>query len=171
MKIAAAGFQHETNRFSPIPTTYEDFVREDGWPGLTEGKAVIDVFLDANIPIGGYLQYAAEMNVEAVPVLWASAEPAGLIEDEAFDAVSQKIIDGIVAELPLDGIYLDLHGAMVTVSHEDGEGEFLRRLRKRVGFDIPIAVSLDLHANITPEMVELSDVITIYQTIQSYKRK
>ena len=164
MKIAAAGFQHETNRFSPIPTTYADFVREDGWPGLTEGAAIWDVFLEANIPIGGFLKFARAKQIEAMPVLWASAEPAGLIQDNAFDGVCAKILDGIAAVQPIDGIYLDLHGAMVTETYEDGDGEFLRRLRNRFGCEIPVAVSLDLHANITPEMTQLADVITIFRT-------
>ena len=164
MKIAAAGFQHETNRFSPIPTTYDDFVREDGWPGLTEGDDVIEVFREANIPISGCLAYARDNHIESAPILWASAEPASLVEDHAFDRVSAKILDGLEAALPLDGIYLDLHGAMVTETYEDGEGEFLRRLRERFGSDIPVAVSLDLHANITPPMAELSDVMTVYRT-------
>ena len=164
MKIAAAGFQHETNRFSPIPTTHEDFVREDGWPGLTEGDAVFEVFRDANIPIGGFLSFARRKGIQAVPILWASAEPAGLIKDDAFDRLSAQILEGIAATLPVDGIYLDLHGAMVTESFEDGEGEFLRRLRDRFGDEIPVAVSLDLHANVTLEMVKFSNVITIYRT-------
>ena len=164
MRIAAAGFQHETNRFSPIPTTYEDFLREDGWPGLTEGTAVFDVFREANIPIGGFLAFAREKQLEAIPILWASAEPASLVQDDAFDRVSAQILDGIDAILPVDGIYLDLHGAMVTETHEDGEGEFLRRLRNRFGDQVPVAVSLDLHANITPEMVQFADVITVFRT-------
>lgn len=164
MKIAAAGFQHETNRFSPIPTTYGDFVREDGWPGLTEGSAIWDVFLEANIPIGGFLKFAQNKQIEAVPILWASAEPAGLIQDEAFDRVCAMILDGIAAVQPIDGIYLDLHGAMVTETYEDGEGEFLRRLRDRFGCEVPVAVSLDLHANLTPEMSQLADIMTIFRT-------
>ena len=164
MRIAAAGFQHETNRFSPIPTTYEDFLREDGWPGLTEGEDVFDVFREANIPIGGFLAFAKDSQLDAVPILWASAEPASLVRDDAFERVTTRILDAIADILPLDGIYLDLHGAMVTETHEDGEGEFLRRLRDRVGDDVPVAVSLDLHANVTPEMVQFSDVMTIFRT-------
>ena len=66
--------------------------------------------------------------------------------------------------MPLDGVYLDLHGAMVCQSFEDGEGEFLNRLRERFGFDLPVSVSLDLHANITPEMFQFADLMTVYRT-------
>ena len=163
MKIAAAGFQHETNRFTPFETAYADFVEEDGWPGLTQGQDLWDVFLKANIPLGGFLNFARD-NIEVVPILWTSAEPSGLVQDDAFDRISEMMISAIEASLPLDGIYLDLHGALVCQSYEDGEGEFLRRLRARLGNDIPVAVSLDLHANVTQQMAELADVMTIYRT-------
>lgn len=162
-KVAAAGFQHETNRFSPIPTTLADFEREDGWPGLTSGSDLFRVFPGMNIPLGGFLKYS-DNQFEIAPVLWTSAEPGGLIEDDAFDELVRRILDQIESLMPLDGIYLDLHGAAVTESYEDAEGELLRRLRSRVGFEIPVAVSLDLHANISLQMVEAADVLTIYRT-------
>ncbi len=162
-KIAAAGFQHETNRFSPLPTTFIDFEREDGWPGLTSGAEMLEVFPDMNIPLGGFLQYA-ESRFKVAPILWASAEPGGLVEDAAFDEIADRIIDGIDAALPIDGICLDLHGAMVTESFEDAEGELLARLRARFGSEIPIAVSLDLHANLTEQMASMADVLTIFRT-------
>ena len=163
MKIAVAGFQHETNRFSPYSTTLFDFEREDGWPGLTSGQAIFDVFPSMNIPLGGFLNFA-KGRYDVVPILWTSAEPGGLVEDAAFDDISERILNEIQAALPLDGIYLDLHGAMVTQSHEDGEGELLARLRARFGEAIPIAVSLDLHTNVTMQMTSKADVITIFRT-------
>ncbi len=162
-KIAIAGFQHETNRFCPIPTTFEDFVREDGWPGLTIGSDLTEIFPKLNIPLGGFLKFAAQ-RFEVVPILWANAEPGGLIQDYAFDAISSMILDAIEASWPLDGIYLDLHGAMVTDSFEDGEGELLKRLRDRFGWEVALAVSLDLHANVTCEMIQATDITTIYRT-------
>ncbi len=164
MKIAVAGFQHETNRFAPFTTSFDDFVRQDGWPGLTEGDAVISVFRPANIPIGGFLKLAESRQIDTHPILWANAEPAGLVQDDAFDRISERILDGLEAAGSIDGIYLDLHGAMVCESFEDGEGELLKRVRDFSGTDIPIAVSLDLHANVTLEMAQLSDVMTIYRT-------
>ena len=99
MKIAIAGFQHETNRFAPIETSYDDFVREDGWPGMASGQDLWDVFLPANIPLGGFLNFAKDRpDVEVVPILWTSAEPAGLVQDEAFDRIADLILDGLEAE-------------------------------------------------------------------------
>ncbi len=163
MKIAVAGFQHETNRFCPYPTTLADFEREDGWPGLTAGNDLQRVFPKMNIPLGGFLKFA-ETRYEIVPILWASAEPGGLVEDAAFDEICRRILDAIEAVLPIDGVYLDLHGAMVTETFEDGDGELLTRLRSRFGMELPVAVSLDLHANLTSQMTTQADVLTIFRT-------
>jgi len=74
------------------------------------------------------------------------------------------MIDGIKAAGPLDAVYLDLHGAMVTEHLDDGEGEILARVRQVIGKDLPLVVSLDLHANVTPEMVEHADALIAYRT-------
>ncbi|MDE0531424.1 MAG: M81 family metallopeptidase [Albidovulum sp.] len=162
-RVAIAGFQHETNTFSPISATFEDFVREDGWPALTRGEEIFATFGQANIPIGGFIGHAAP-HCEIAPVLWASAEPSNAVADHAFEALSEQILDGIAKAMPIDGIYLDLHGAMVTESFEDGEGELLRRLRGQIGNDVPVVASLDFHANLTPRMIEHSDVLTVFRT-------
>ena len=114
--IAIAGFQHETNTFAPIPTAYADFEGPGAWPALTIGADVIDVFADLNIPIGGFITAAEDWQL--VPILWTSAEPAGYVADDAFDRIAAMICDGITAAGAIDGLYLDLHGAMVTVQVE-----------------------------------------------------
>ena len=101
--------------------------------------------------------------VELIPIVWCAAEPSGPVTDEAFNWIAQIIAEGVLKAGQVDGVYLDLHGAMVTESQEDGEGELLRRLRGELG-DIPIGVSLDLHANISPAMVRLATVMTVYRT-------
>ena len=162
-KVAIAGFQHETNSFSPIPTTLADFIRMDGWPGLTGPADLVETFRDVNIPIGGCIGHL-EGRAEVVPILWANAEPGYLVQREAFETISGRILDGLAAATPLDGVYLDLHGAMITEDHEDGEGELLARIRHLIGSDVPIAMSLDLHANVTQEMAELANAATIFRT-------
>jgi microcystin degradation protein MlrC len=97
-------------------------------------------------------------------VVWASAEPSSYVTDDAFEKISQMILDGVARAGQLDGIYLDLHGAMVTESHEDGEGELLSRIRAIAGNQLPIAVSLDLHANLTSRMVQLASSLSIFRT-------
>ena len=161
-KIAIAGFQHETNTFAPMPTPFEGFERGGAWPGITKGQDVIDVFAPLNIPIGGFIQ--ASDGMDLVPILWAAAEPAGYVEQAGYDRIAGMIVDGIARVRDLDGIYLDLHGAMVTDDHEDGEGELVRRIREAVGPDLPIAISLDLHGNLTPDFAALASSVAIYRT-------
>lgn len=163
--IAIAGFQHETNTFAPTRATLDKFIEGEGWPPLTEGKAIFDVFGPMNIPIGGFIHAAKPKQWTLHPIVWAAAQPSSYVSTEAFEYVAKKILDGIAAlKGRIDAVYLDLHGAMVTDDHQDGEGELLRRVRALVGPDMPIGVSLDLHVNITPEMVQLADVLIAYRT-------
>ncbi len=161
-RIAIAGFQHETNTFAPIPTAYADFENPGAWPALTIGADVIGVFADLNIPIGGFITAAQDWQL--IPILWTNAEPGGYVAQAAFDRIAAMICDGITAAGAINGLYLDLHGAMVTENHEDGEGELLRRIRTVTGPDLPIAVSLDLHGNVTPEMASRASSLAIYRT-------
>ena len=165
LRIAIAGFQHETNTFAPFRAGFEEFRMADSWPGLLRGPEIIAETRGMNLPIAGAVSHAESAGgVELVPILWCAAEPSGPVTDDAFDRISGMILEGIGNAGPLDGIYLDLHGAMVTESHPDGEGELLSRIREQAGPGLPIAVSLDLHANISPEFVDLADVITIFRT-------
>ena len=171
MRIAIAGFQHETNTFAPTITKYEDFVMTDSWPGLLRGDMVMSETCGMNLPITGAIKSAEAFTdsnqgrpIDLIPLLWCSAEPGGYVSDDAFDRIAGMICDGIAASGQIDGIYLDLHGAMVTASHFDGEAELLRRIRAVAGDNIPIAISLDLHANVTHEMVNYANLITIYRT-------
>jgi microcystin degradation protein MlrC len=160
-RIAVAGFQHETNTFSPIPTPLAVFERGGSWPGLTRGAAVPEVFAGSNIPVAGFLEAAA--GFETIPILWAAAEPSSYVEEAAFEAIAGEIVEGCVAARP-DGVYLDLHGAMVTRAHDDPEAELLRRLRAALGEDLPIVVSLDLHANISEAFARRASATAVYRT-------
>ncbi|MEM9148346.1 MAG: M81 family metallopeptidase [Pseudomonadota bacterium] len=161
-RIATAGFQHETNTFAPMPTRLADFERGGAWPALLRGEAMLEAFDGTNIPTAGFLEARADATL--VPLLWAAAEPGGFVAQAAFDAISGELLDRLQAAGQVDGLYLDLHGAMVTEDVEDGEGELLRRLRAAVGPDLPIVVSLDLHANITAAFAEHASAVAIYRT-------
>src|SRR6185503_1819802 len=82
----------------------------------------------------------------------------------AYERIVKVMLGGIRAAGPLDGVYLDLHGAMVTEHLDDGEGELLARVRRVIGKELPLVVSLDLHANVTPRMVEHADALIAYRT-------
>ena len=164
-RVAAAGFQHETNTFVPFRTGFGDFRMADSWPRMLRGFEVISGTKGMNLPVAGAIDHAQGVGgVEVDPILWCSAEPGGLVTDDAFDRIVALILEGLANAGPIDGIYLDLHGAMVTETHFDGEGELLARIRSRFGKDLPIAVSLDLHANLSAETVDRADAITVYRT-------
>lgn len=164
-RIAVAGFQHETNTFAPTIASYSDFEKAGAWPGLLRGDEVIRGLSGVNIPITGFVDAAATVGgYEIVPLLWCAAEPSSYVTTDAFERIAGMILGGIGGAGELDGIYLDLHGAMVTEAQEDGEGELLRRIRDLVGRGLPIVVSFDLHANLTPEIVKHASAITIFRT-------
>ena len=154
-RIALAGFQHETNTFAPGKTTLDEFTRQGSWPALTRGKEIFRVFEGLNIPISGFINSSKD---QLFPIIWAMAEPGGYVSDEAFDEISNEIVNGI-EEIQPDAAYLDLHGAMATQKFDDGEAEILRRIKDVMGENFPVAISLDLHANISKELFELADVI------------
>ncbi len=162
MRIAIAGFQHETNTFVATPTTLNDFEQADSWPGLLTGQQVLDTTKDMNLPIGGFAK--AALGDELFPILWCAAEPGGKVSDHAFETIATQITQAITGIDRLDAVYLDLHGAMVTETHDDGEGALLERIRTVIGADIPLVASLDMHANVSAKMVEQADVLTVFRT-------
>lgn len=161
--IAIAGFQHETNTFCPFPTSLADFECQDGWPALTRGAAIPGVFAGLNISIGGFVEAAAAKPWDLVPIVWASAEPAAHVSREAFETICDMICEDLRGIEAVDGVYLDLHGAMVAEDFDDGEAEILRRVRAIVGEDVPVVCSLDFHANISRALVDRASALAIYR--------
>jgi len=160
--IAVGGFQHETNTFAPHLAHFEEFVKHDSWPGLTRGEALFPTMAGLNIPLSGFIDAAQQQRL--YPLLWCAAEPSSYVTRDAFERISAMICEDLQVIEQLDAVYLDLHGAMVVEHFEDGEGELLRRVREIIGPDMPLLVSLDLHANITEAMVEHATAITVYRT-------
>lgn len=162
-RIAIAGFQHETNSHGIGQAGLNEFEMADSWPRLLMGPDVVSGTRGMNLPIAGFAAAALDAGASLHPILWCAAEPSGPVTDHAFDTISERILDGL-REWHFDAIYLDLHGAMITQSHSDGEGALLERIRAQVGSNIPIAASLDMHANVSSRMVDHTDVICIYKT-------
>ncbi len=161
-RVLSAEFAHETNTFSKIPTTYESFKAQDLF---LDGSSAIAARGDSNTELAGFCDAARKHDWELVHVLSAIAQPAGMVTRDAFDRLTDPIV-AVAREQRdrLDGIALGLHGAMVTDFCDDGEGELLARLRAVVGPDMPIAVTLDLHANVTRDMCRHSDILVSYRT-------
>lgn len=163
-RIAVGGFQHETNTFAPVRADFQAFAQADGWPSLSRGEALLPAVAGVRIPVAGAIDELRRAGHGIVPLLWCSAPPSAHVEEEAFERIAAMFLADLADADPVDGICLDLHGAMVTTHLEDGEGELLRRIRAQVGPDLPIAVSLDLHANVTRAMVAHADVMDIFRT-------
>lgn len=165
IRLAIAGFQHETNTFGATKAGFAEFEMADSWPGLLQGADVIGGTAGINLPIAGFAEAAGrDPSIALAPILWCAAEPSAHVTEAAFERISTMILAGLRAAGPVDGLYLDLHGAMVTEHREDGEGALLRRIRAQVGPDLPIVVSLDLHANITRAMVDMASAICMFRT-------
>src|SRR3954462_2437291 len=176
-RIAVGGFQHETNTFAPTRASWDDFARADAWPGFVRGPELIEAVKGYNIPIAGAVERLQALGHEIVPLCWCSAPPSSYVERDAYERVAGAMLDDLAAyglaghgaaqggaSGGIDGIYLDLHGAMVAEHHDDGEGELLRRIRALVGDGIPIVTSLDYHTNMTPEMVCHASAMIGYRT-------
>src|ERR1700704_4164087 len=163
-RIAVGAFLHETNTFAPTKATYADFVHGGGWPSMAHGAEVLKVMRKINVGLAGFVEQAEINGWELIPTISCGASPSAHVTTDAFDRIVKVMVDGIAAAGPIDAVYLDLHGAMVTENLDDGEGEILARVRKVIGKDVPLVASLDLHANVTPEMVEHADALIAYRT-------
>jgi microcystin degradation protein MlrC len=152
-----AMMEHETNTFSPVPTPIERF----GSPELPMGKAVTDLFKGTGTGLGAFLDLADAEGMEIATPVAGHAAPSGPVQAEAYRIMTDAICAAV--ERGCDLCFLDLHGAMVTENFDDGEGALLKRIRA-IAPELPIAVSLDLHANITDDIVENCTVLVGYKT-------
>jgi microcystin degradation protein MlrC len=128
------------------------------------GSDVLKVMRNINVGLAGFAGAAEANGWRLVPTISCGASPSAHVTKDAFERIVKVMVDGIAAAGPLDAVYLDLHGAMVTEHLDDGEGEILARVRKLIGQDVPLVASLDLHANATPDMVEHADALIAYRT-------
>ncbi|MBX6373035.1 MAG: M81 family metallopeptidase [Acetobacteraceae bacterium] len=162
-RIAVGGFHHETNCFVEPKTDFAYFASHRDRPPLVRGEEVIRWLTDTSFALSGFMKAMGGAH-EFVPLVWTSGGAGGLVTRDAFERIAGELIGRLSAAMPVDAVYLDLHGAMVTEDFEDGEGELLRRVRAVVGPDVPVAISLDYHANVTPQMVQATDALLGYLT-------
>ncbi len=155
--IAIGGIMHESNTFSNTPTDFAAFSQ-------VHAGNIRKVWGEAHHEIGGFIQGATEYGYTAYPMFMTSATPAGRVTDDAFDRLTEMLIQHLKAAPKHEGFLLALHGALVAESYPDGDGEVLRRLRDTFGRDLPIVVTLDQHANVSEQMVAESTALVIYKT-------
>lgn len=159
--VLTGAFVHESNTFKKGETSLQDF--RDGV--LDVGQVALDRFRGVNEELAGFIDTAEVAGWKMTHTVSAHATPGARVSREAFDHIAGLICEGARAHRDtLDGVLLALHGSMVPVFCEDGEGELLSRLRAILGPDLPIAVTLDLHAMATPAMVAQAQIFVSYKT-------
>ena len=158
MRIAIAGFMHESNTFAVFPTTLENF-------HIHRGAAVIDHYRPTFHEMAGFIRGADEYDFELHPLIGADATPAGALTAETYETILGELLDALKAALPnVDGLLLALHGAMVAEGFPQADGETVRRVREVVGPDFPLFVTHDYHGNVPPELVYNATGLIIYKT-------
>jgi microcystin degradation protein MlrC len=166
-RVLIASIMHETNTFSRLATGPDAFRQRHDH----RGEAVPRAFRGTRTEIGAFLDAAEEYGWALRHSVAAAATPSGKVTAEAWAELSGAVLAALDA--PLDGVLLALHGAMVTETADDAEGDLLWRLRERLGPALPIAVTLDLHANVTDLMAAQASIIIAYRSyphVDQYER-
>ena len=160
-RFVAALMRHETNSFSPVPTPLSAFGRIGSTGAPARGETAIRHYRGTNNPLAAYIDIAEREGAELVVPVAANAHPSAPAADSVIDYVATLVLEEI--RRGCDALFLDLHGAMVTEGFDDGEGELLRRLRAEAP-DLPIALALDFHTNLTRDLATLPSVLAGYRT-------
>ena len=149
MRIAIGGIVHETNTYCSEPTTLQDF-------SVLEGERLYRL-AGTETQSGAALDLCAERGWTALPLLYAWTQPSGTIERESYEEMKARLLNRLSEALPVDGIFLDLHGAGVVDGMDDLEGDLAHAVRALVGRGVPITAAFDLHGNITQAMADALD--------------
>jgi microcystin degradation protein MlrC len=160
MRVGIIGIQHESNTFQKAPTTWDQF--EQG--ALLTGASIQREYGASHHEIGGFLHGLDEEGIEAVPIFFAWALPGGAVTSRTLEKLLQAMLNELKNAGELDGVLVAPHGAAVSESRPDMDGAWLRELRSRVGPKMPIIGTLDLHANLSEEMVHATDALIGYRT-------
>src|ERR1051325_2578373 len=160
MKIAFACLLHEAHSFSPKPTTLDQFREHYFAFGHEEmrGKA------GASTEMAAVFDTAEKLGFDLKPILFGFSVPGGPLTSDAYDFFRNKLVEGLNSLLPLDGVLLNLHGAMVAENALDSEGELVQAMREVVGPNVPIVATLDCHGNVSELMVKATNALIPYDT-------
>ena len=150
MKIVSGLIYHESNTFNPFPTGREQFVILTGEESLAKVAST---------------EVLRGHGAEVIPSVYAMALSSGIVQRPFYEEMKDALLQTIARNPDLDGVWLHLHGAMVVEEIGCAEVDILRSIRESIGDQIPIAVTLDPHGNITPELAELATIVRAYRTI------
>lgn len=159
-RIAVGGVLHETDTFNPRKTDLADFeigLAESA--GILRGDQIIREEEQGNTIISGYIEGAKRFGLELYPTIMAGPQTGGIVTDRAFNTLTGELVQRLKSAPKLDGVLLCLHGTMVAESYQHADAEVVRRVRAALGNTIPIIVSHDFHANVSPEIVQLSTAL------------
>ena len=161
MRVAQLGFHHESNTFAPVAASLDRFLAA----GPVEGDELVARYAGSQATHAGFIEAAAaDQDVELVPLVHFDLNPMGTITAEAFETLVGRMLEALAESGPWDAVLLALHGAAVSETHRDADGEILERIRRLVGHDVVIGVTFDMHANVSARMLEHADVVNLYLT-------
>jgi microcystin degradation protein MlrC len=160
VRLFLAMLSHETNTFSNVPTDRTQFEARD----LRYGGEIVETYRGTGTCLGGMIAAAQRLGATLVPSVAAAASPAGRVTRDIYEHVKQRMLADLETAGRLDGVLLDLHGAMVPEGLDDGEGDIIAAVREAVGPDVPIAVTLDFHGNLGRDMIGKADLLHGYKT-------
>ncbi len=160
MRIGIIALLQETNTFISEPTTLEHFAENL----LVVGEDMREACQGTDHEIGGFFDRLHDADCEAVPLFAARALPFGTVSDETYAALLDQMLQSLRDAGPLDGLLVAPHGATVSQTVRDVDGDWLTRVRDVVGTDVPIVSTADPHGNLSPKMIAAVDAITAYRT-------
>ncbi len=160
MRLFLAMMAHETNTFSNVPADRKQFETRS----LHYGGEIIEAFRGTGTCLGGMIDEATRRGATLIPSVAAAASPAGFVTKDIYGHVKERMLRDLKAAGAVDGVLLDLHGAMVPEGLDDGEGDLIQAVRRVVGPGVPIAVTLDFHGNLSETMVREADLLHGYKT-------
>jgi len=160
LRFAAAQLSHETNAFSAVRTDMAAFEAST----IRRGRQIIDEETGTNSTFGGLIAGAERFGFELVPIFSVWATPSGMVDGPTLRALLDELIAGIQAAMPLDGVLLGLHGAMVSELDRDADALLLESVREIIGNELPLVATFDLHANLSPRMVDAATILIGHDT-------
>jgi microcystin degradation protein MlrC len=155
MRVVVGSVMHESNTFTPFPTTLKEFHPRYGAAILQE---------PGRDSLAGIITRLRERGIELIPTISAHALPGGVVTRQAHEAMREALLEGIRGAGDIGGVCLALHGSMQVAEIGDAEGDILRETRALVGPHVPIVAALDLHANVTAAMINNADALVVYRT-------
>lgn len=156
MRVVTGAISHETSTFTPVTTNEESFYERFG---IRVGADMLAAFDGTNTPLGGFIEGAAAHDFELVPTLYAEAHPSGPAPRAVLDEILAQFLSLVDAAGQIDGVLLEMHGSMVAEGLPDADGHILSVIREHVGGAVPIVVQLDIHSNMSYEMIRQADVL------------